>query len=111
MIADLLDRAGLTLDAAARLCGVTPRTIMNWRDGKTSIPATARDLLESAAADTDLESAEPMTPAERLAVLRHIQQEQRARIARLEAALADEKQALVDTQRKINTLTRQEKTA
>jgi len=106
MIADLLDRAGLTLDAAARLCGVTSRTIMNWRDGKTAIPATARDILESAAADTDLESAEPMTPAERLAVLRHIQQEQKARIVRLESALADEREALADTNRKINALTR-----
>jgi len=109
MIADLLDRADLTLDAAARLCGVTPRTIMNWRDGKTSIPATARDLLESAAADTDLESAEPMSISERLAVLRHIQQEQRARIARLEAALADEREALTNTNRQINQLVHQEK--
>jgi transcriptional regulator with XRE-family HTH domain len=109
MVADLLDRAGLTLDAAARLCGVTSRTIMNWRDGKTAIPATARDLLESAAADTDLESAEPMTPAERLAVLRHIQQEQKARIVRLESALADEREALTDTNRQINQLVHQEK--
>lgn len=97
MIARLLDKAGLTLEAAGALCGVHPRTIMNWRDGKTDPPAKAMALLEAAAADAELDAAPEMTRSERLAVLRGIRQQQEREIARMEIALADARQSLAET--------------
>lgn len=104
MIASLLSRAGLTLESAAQMCGVTSRTMINWRDGKTRIPADAMSILETAAADVDLESAEPMTLAERIAVMRHIQKEQHTRVCHLEDELGMARTELADTTRQLNAL-------
>lgn len=113
MIAELLSRAGLTLDAAAKLCGVTSRTVINWRDGKTRIPADALTILETAAADVEIETAEPMTLAERIAVLRYVQQAQHTRVCQLEDELGMARTELADTTRKLNAIfaerSRQEK--
>lgn len=104
MIAALLDRTSMTLVQAAKLCGVTTRTMANWRDGKSRVPAEALALLEAAAADVEIESAEPMTLAERIAVLRHIQQEQHHRCCVLEDDLAQARRDLGETARQLNAL-------
>lgn len=105
MIGSLLTRAGLTLEAAATLCGVSSRTIMNWRDGKTRIPAEALHILEFAAADAELESAaEPMTLAERIATFRGIQQMQSEQAARIEDDLAEARRELAETTSRLNAL-------
>lgn len=104
MIAALLDRTGMTLVQAAKLCGVTTRTMANYRDEKTRVPADVLAILQAAAAAVEIESAEPMTLAERIAVLRHIQREQHHRCCVLEDELAEQRRMLGETTRQLNAL-------
>lgn len=104
MIAPLIARAGLTQEQAARLCGVSLRTIQNWVSGKTQPTASALAILETAAADVDLEMAEPMPLGERIAVLRHVQGEQHHRCCVLEDELAQARRDLAETSRSLNAL-------
>ena len=97
-------RSGLTLEAAGTLCGVTSRTIMNWRDGKSRIPAEALSILEAAAADMEIETAEPMLLTERIAFHRALQQTQHRAVCALEDELLAAKQALAVTNRTLNAL-------
>lgn len=102
--ASILSRAGLTLAGAAALCGVTPRTIMNWRDGKSRVPADALRILECAAADAEMEAAEPMTLAERIAALRSIQQMQQAAMRRMKDEIETARRELAATTSILNAL-------
>ena len=98
MIADLLSTAGLSLHDAAELCGVTERTVRNWRDGKSRVPAAAMDLLR-AAADTSGDDA-PLSESEQQGLLRYIERQQLARIEWLESALREEWAALAETRKR-----------
>ncbi len=102
-IADLIARAGLTQEQAARRCGVSLRTIQNWISGKTRSPDRALAILESAA-DVELELAAPMPLGEQIAVLRHIQGEQHHRCCVLEDELAQARRDLAETSRRLNAL-------
>lgn len=105
MISSLLSRAGLTLSGAAERCGVTPRTIMNWRDGKSRIPAEALAILEAAAAEAEPAPApESQTLDERIAALRALQLEQHDRCCQLEDGLGEARRRLADTSRKLNAI-------
>ncbi len=106
MIAALLSRAGLTLDTAAELIGVTSRTVRNWRDGKSRVPASALRALEYAAAEADMAETEstPQTLAERIAALQAIQAMQRQAAHRLEDELAEARLAHGQTTSTLNAL-------
>jgi len=104
MISALISRAGLTQEQASRLCGVSLRTIQNWASGKTTPSSQAVSIMETAAAEVEIESAEPMALAERIAVLRHIQQEHHRRCCQLEDDLAATRRNLADTTRQLNAL-------
>lgn len=100
MIANLIRRAGLTMAQAGELCGVTSRTIMNWRDGRTEIPARALALLQAAAAPTE---AEP-TLEERISATRATQLAQHELCCRLEDDLAAAQTRLKEITRALNAL-------
>ena len=104
MIASLITRSGLTQEQAARLCGVTLRTIQNWLAGKGQPSQPALAALECAADAVAIETAEPQTLAERIAVLRHIQQTQLHAVCIMEDGLWAAKQELAATNRTLNTL-------
>lgn len=104
MIAALLGRAGLTQEQAARLCGVSLRTIQNWVQGRTQPTDQALAILENAAASVDLDTAETMPLGERIAVLRHVQGEQHHRCCVLEDELAQARRDLAETSRRLNAL-------
>ena len=97
--ARLLQQSGMTLVAAAELLGVTRWTVMNWRAGKTRVPASAMDLMRAV---VDMREVDvPQSAEERTAVLNGIAAHQRATIARLEADLAAERAALAETERRL----------
>ena len=102
MIASLLARAGLTPAPAARRCGVTTRTIQNWLAGKGKPRQQALAALECAA--DALADQPPMPLAERIAVLRHIQQTQHTQCCRLEDDLMAARHELAATNRTLNAL-------
>lgn len=104
MIAPLLARSGLTQDQAARLCGVTTRTLQNWLAGKGQPSQQALAALECAADHIEIETAPLMTLAERIAVLRHIQQTQLHAVCVMEDELLVAKQELAATNRTLNAL-------
>jgi len=101
MIADIIARTGLTREQAARLCGVTPRTINNWLRGKTQPSLQAISALESAIARLQPVSG---TLAERIAALAAISQQQWHRCCQLEDELAAERAAFASTNRALNAL-------
>jgi len=98
-VSTLLSTAGLSLSDAAELCGVTERTVRNWRDGKSRVPAAAMDLLR-AAADTSGDDA-PLSESEQQSLLRYIERQQLARIEWLESALREEWAALAETRKRM----------
>lgn len=100
--AQLLDRAGLTHEQAARLCGVSPRTIHNWLAGKTQPSQKARAALESAIIARD----QPVSGsrAERIAALAAMSQQQWHRCCVLEDELAAERASFAATNRALNAL-------
>lgn len=104
MVADLITRANLTQEHAARLCGVSLKTISNWVAGRTRPSQQALSILETAAADAELESAEPMTLAERIAALRGIQQLQQSALRRLEDETETARRDLAATTSNLNAL-------
>lgn len=99
-ICNLLSIAGLTLAQAGELCGVTPRTIANWRDGKTDIPARALALLQAAAAPAE---AEP-TLEERISATRAMQLAQHDLCCRLDDDLTAAQLKLKEITRALNAL-------
>ena len=98
-VSTLLSTAGLSLSDAAELCGVTERTVRNWRDGKSRVPAAAMDLLR-AAADMSGDDA-PLSDAEQQGLLRYIERQQIARIEWLESELREEWAALAETRKRM----------
>ncbi len=124
MIAVLLSRAALTLEAAAELLGVTPRTVRNWRDGKTPTPyhvvaalttaAEQAELVAEATADhaewiagMDEDTAERAPAAtldEQIWMLRGIQNMQAQAMHRMEDDLAEARIAHGQTTSKLNAL-------
>jgi transcriptional regulator with XRE-family HTH domain len=104
MIAAILERAGLTIQEAAELCGVSARTMSNWKAGKTRIPADSLALLEHAAAEMELESSPPMSDEAQREVLGFIKQAIEKEVAGLESDLEDARQRLEETKRQLNTL-------
>ena len=104
MIAEFLARANLTQEQAARLCGVSLKTISNWVNGHTQPSQQALAALECAADDVALESAEPMTLNEQIATLRGIQAMQSERARKLEDDLADTRRELAATTSRLNAL-------
>ena len=98
MIAALLSTAGLSLSDAAELCGVTERTVRNWRDGKSRVPAAAMDLIRAAA---EKRRARYVADAEQQGLLRHIERQQLARIECLENELREEWAALAETRKRM----------
>lgn len=106
-IAVLIKKAGLTQQQAADRYGVTVRTVQNWCAGKTRAPVAVVQDLEAesfAAADAALEAAKPMSPAEGMATLRGVEQEQVRQIAQLKAMLAQAESDLRETRRRLKRL-------
>lgn len=102
-VKELMEKAGLGNEQAARLCGVTVRTISYWRSGRTAPSKKALAILECAA-DRRLFEKRPMNLDDQISVLRHIQQQQTERCRRLEDELAEERLALNETVSKLNAL-------
>lgn len=123
-LADLLARAGLTLNTAADMIGVTPRTVRNWRDGKTPVPHQAVAALTAAAEqaelvaeatddhaawvaamDADTAARAPVAALdERIAALQAIQAMQSQAMHRLEDELTEARIAHGQTTSKLNAL-------
>lgn len=97
----ILARAGLTKTQAARLCGVSPRTLNNWLRGKTQPSPAAIAALEIAITRNAPVSG---TLAERIAALAAISQQQWHRCCQLEDELAAERAAFAATNRALNAL-------
>lgn len=104
----LLARAGLSLDAAAALCGVTGRTMRNWRDGKSRVSADAMRTLEAAAADAAPPPDSEEARAARLSLLRDVAREQYARVCRIEDELMEAQAEHRATQRRLNRMLAEE---
>ena len=94
--AALLSRSGLTLVAAAELLGVSRHTVMNWRDGKSRVPARAMDLMR-AYIDMAAQPDATQTDEDRRALLMACHAAQAETIARLERDLEKERSALEET--------------
>lgn len=97
----LLARAGLTQEQAARLCGVSLRTIQNWLAGKTAPSQSAIAALESAVAQAQSVGG---SLAERIAASAAISQQQWHRCCELEDELAAERARFAATNRTLNAL-------
>ena len=100
--AALLTRSGMTIAVVADLLGVSRWTVMNWRDGRSRIPAQAMDLMR-AMVDMSQPDA-PQSPTDRRDLLLACQAEQVKTIARLERELTEERAALEKTERKLAAL-------
>lgn len=100
--AALLTRSGMTIAVVADLLGVSRWTVMNWRSGKSRIPAQAMDLMRAMVDMTQPDA--PQSPTDRRALLLACQAAQAETIARLERELAEERAALAETERKIAAL-------
>jgi len=89
----------MTQREAAAHCGVSLRTVQNWTAGATPVPVLAEQALILLEAERDAAAfeQEQQTPEQSRRSLAFIAEQQRARIARLEAELAAEKAALKET--------------
>lgn len=95
---------GMTQAQAARLAGVTTRTIQNWLAGKGKPSQQHAAVLEYAADAAKLDSAEPMSVSERIAVLRAIAEEQYRQVCRYEDFLAEARRQHGSTMSRLNAL-------
>jgi transcriptional regulator with XRE-family HTH domain len=93
----------MTQREAAEHCGVSLRTVQNWTAGATPVPVLAEQALIILEAKRDAAAFEQdqQTLEQSCRSLAFIAEQQRARIARLEAELADEKAALNETLQEI----------
>lgn len=98
----LLAQTGLTQEQAARLCGVSLRTIQNWLAGKTRPSPVAISALESAIARPPPSSGGTLD--ERIAALTATAQQQWPRCCELEDELAAERAAFAATNSALNAL-------
>lgn len=97
----LLLHSSLTQEQAARVCGVSLRTVQNWLAGKTTPGQRAIFAIKSAVAQycntcTSLD--------ERIAVLTAVSKHQQQRVFDLEDELAAERGRLAETNRTLNAL-------
>lgn len=90
-------RGGLSSQAVADLCGVTRRTVQNWRAGKARMPDLALQAILAAAQQT------PTTAPAKQALALVLRDQERA-VAALRAALNAEFRALLVTRSQIDTL-------
>lgn len=96
--------SGLTQAQAARLVGVTPRTIQNWLVGKghpSPQQAAMLAVASNSAADVDV-SGLPL--AERIVALKAVADEQYRQANRLEDWLAEARRQHGTTMSKLNAL-------
>jgi uncharacterized coiled-coil protein SlyX len=108
----LLQRGSLTGSAAAKICGVNPRTVRGWIGGRSSIPYSALTLLQQHVAAMEFEAdgealesdALSQTLAERIAALQAIQAMQRQAAHRLDDELAEARLAHGQTTSTLNAL-------
>ena len=96
--------SGLTQAQAARLAGVTTRTIQNWLRGRGAPSPQQAAILEVAAESAAIEAAEPMSLAERIAALKAIADEQYRQANRLEDWLAEARRQHGTTMTRLNAL-------
>lgn len=97
-----LSQSGLTQEQAARVCGVSSRTLRNWAAGKTAAPQSALAAL-AAFGRAPLDQADSPL-AERIAALEAAQAIHWHRVCQLEDDLAAARSQLEQCNRRLNAL-------